>query len=299
MYLTFFIFLTGSRAGWLTLFLLIFLAIIFRQKKEIKFNFFFFGMLNILYLIFSYSFSNNSRNTIKSLERTFHDSRLSLWSDSVSSIWANPWLGYGVNGVRSSRLFGDQNFKIPYTSSHNIFLDLFLWFGFLGGIFFCFFLIYIFLKFIVNKEYEIFIFLIPFLIHSLLEYPFRYLYFLVLIIPVFSMIKGVKTIYISRFVFLGLFLVYIFLVVILSIEFNRYSRGAFFSQSQKCEVVVEDRDPILMDLMYKYSNLYCNKLNEYEIRKVIYRYSYPVHIQYYIEQGFYDKKLYKMYEKNK
>ncbi len=256
-------------------------------------------MLNILYLIFSYSFSNNSRNTIKSLERTFHDSRLSLWSDSVSSIWANPWLGYGVNGVRSSRLFGDQNFKIPYTSSHNIFLDLFLWFGFLGGIFFCFFLIYIFLKFIVNKEYEIFIFLIPFLIHSLLEYPFRYLYFLVLIIPVFSMIKGVKTIYISRFVFLGLFLVYIFLVVILSIEFNRYSRGAFFSQSQKCEVVVEDRDPILMDLMYKYSNLYCNKLNEYEIRKVIYRYSYPVHIQYYIEQGFYDKKLYKMYEKNK
>ena len=32
------------------------------------------------------------------------------------------------------------------------------------------------------------------------------------------------------------------------------------------------------------------------MRRVIYRYAYPIHIQYYIQNGFYDKNLNKVYQ---
>lgn len=300
IYLTFFIFLTGSRTGILTLFCMMFLGLIFRKTKNIKFNFQFFGFLSLTYLIFTYFFANNSRNNVKSLNAALNDSRLTLWSDSISSILANPWIGYGINGVRTSRLFSDLNFKIPYISSHNIFLDFFLWFGIVGGLFFCFYLLIIFIKIIedTDRGYEILLFLTPFIIHSLFEYPFRYLYLLILIIPAFSLIKNLKIFYISRFLFLSIILVYVALIAVLYIEFNNHSRGAFFAKSQKCETREKLAEPILMNLMYGYSRIYCNTLTEQEIKRVIYRYAYPIHVQYYIEQGFYDGNLNRMYQIN-
>lgn len=293
IYFTFFVFLTGSRTGWLTLLFLLFLSIILKSKKNIKFNFKFFGILNIVYLIYSYSFSYNSRNIVKGVSSALHDSRFDLWMDSVSSIFANPWVGYGINGVRTSRLFSNLNFKTPYVSSHNIILDFFLWFGVFGGIVLIFYLIIIFIRIIKDKtySYEILLFLTPFIIHSFLEYPFRYLYFLILVIPAFAFSKSFKVYQISRVTFLLLFFFYTILVSFLYLEFDKYSRGAFFAQFQKCEISEIFEEPILMDLMYDYSKLYCNTLTEHEMRRVTYRYAYPIHIEYYIQNGFYDKKL--------
>lgn len=293
IYFTFFVFLTGSRTGWLTLLFLLVLSIILRSKENIKFDFKFFGILNIVYLIYSYSFSYNSRNIVKGVSSALHDSRFDLWMDSVNSIFANPWVGYGINGVRTSRLFSNLNFKTPYVSSHNIILDFFLWFGVFGGIVLIFYLIIIFIKIIKDKaySYEILLFLTPFIIHSFLEYPFRYLYFLILIIPAFAFSKSFKVYQISRVTFILLFLFYTILVSFLYLEFDKYSRGAFFAQFQKCEISEIFEEPILMDLMYDYSKLYCNTLTEHEMRRVIYRYAYPIHIEYYIQNGFYDKNL--------
>ncbi|MCP5916022.1 O-antigen ligase family protein, partial [Klebsiella pneumoniae] len=84
------------------------------SKEDFRFNVSFFCFLNILYLILSNMFPVNSRNTVNSLGRTLNDSRLSLWEDSITSLLANPWIGYGINGVRSSKLFSDQNFQVTY-----------------------------------------------------------------------------------------------------------------------------------------------------------------------------------------
>lgn len=300
IYLVFFIFLTGSRTGLLTLFLLIFIVAAVSTKEDFRFNVSFFCFLNIFYLILSKIFSVNSRNTVNSLGTTLNDSRLSLWEDSITSLLANPWIGYGINGVRSSKLFSDQNFQVTYVSSHNLFLDLFLWFGLVGGGIIFFYLLFIAFKIINNKEYGVFIFLTPFMIHCFFEYPFRYLYFIVLIIPVISLVKNIEKIYIRRSIFICLNLFFFGLILIFSIEFNMYSRSAFFAQSQKCERSNEDeKPPILMDLMYDYSQLYCGSLTENEMKRVVYRYPYLIHVKYYIEKGFYDEKLNQTYVKMK
>lgn len=298
IYLIFFVFLTGSRTGVLTLLCVALLGFTFRNKQNIKFSMTFFGTLILVFFLSSYLFSQNSRNSVKNINETINDSRLALWSDSISSILANPWVGYGINGVRTSRLFGNLNFKNPYVSSHNLFLDLFLWFGVVGGIILSFYIIIFFIKIIKDKTYgyEILLFLTPFTIHSFLEYPFRYLYFLILIIPALSLSKNFKIYQISRFTFLILFLFYTILISIIYLEFKEYSREAFFAQSQKCEIFKSLEEPVLMDLMYNYSKLYCNTLTEHEMRRVIYRYAYPIHIKYYIKNGFYDENLNKVYQ---
>ncbi|WP_432209837.1 hypothetical protein, partial [Acinetobacter variabilis] len=111
------------------------------------------------------------------------------------------------------------------------------------------------------------------------------------IIPAFAFSKSFKVYQISRVTFILLFLFYTILVSFLYLEFDKYSRGAFFAQFQKCEISEIFEEPILMDLMYDYSKLYCNTLTEHEMRRVIYRYAYPIHIEYYIQNGFYDKNL--------
>ncbi len=299
IYLTFFIFLTGSRTGILTLLILLGLGFIFKIGECKTLNFYFFGILLLLYIAISYCFTKNSRNTVVSIETTFSDSRFLLWSDSISSILENPWLGYGVNGVRTSRLFGDLNFKIPYVSAHNIFIDFFLWFGVVGGILFLVYLLIVFKRIYTDKNngYEILLFLTPFTVHSLFEYPFRYLYFLVLIVPAFTLIKGKKQFYIHRSILILMISAYIGLVSFVYIDFERYSRGAFFAHTQKCES--GNGDPIVLDLMKKYSQLYCGTLSSFEMRKVIYRYAYPIHIKYYIESGYDDENFIRFEQKIK
>ncbi|NAR47102.1 hypothetical protein GPS60_05495 [Acinetobacter haemolyticus] len=297
IYLTFFIFLTGSRAGLLTFFILIMIGSILQNNR--KFDTLFFGSLILIYMFFSYSFSVNSRNNLKVIESSVSDSRLILWKDSISSVIENPWLGYGVNGVRTSRLFSSLNFKVSYVSSHNIFIDFFLWFGVIGGLLCIIYGLYLFIKIYKDRKncYGILLFLTPFIVHSLLEYPFRYLYFLILTIPIFSLVRGVKIMYIKRSVVIFFLFVYFLLISFVFIDFNRFSRSAFFAQIQKCESI--EGNPIVLDLMSNYAQLYCGSLTSSEMRKVIYHYPYPVHVKYYLDLGYYDENLDKFQKKIK
>lgn len=294
----YFIFLTGSRTGVLTLILFLFWSL-FCDKDNIKSNIYIFAYLITFYIFLSIVFPQNSRNTVGTVADTANDSRLSLWSDSVSSIIAKPFTGYGINGVRESRLFSNLDFTTTYTSSHNFILDSMLWFGCFGGLILIIYIFRVVLKAIVTRDYNgyIILFLIPFSLHSLLEYPFRYLYFLVIIISPLCLIKSLKVYEIGRNILIIIAIVYIGLLALLYHEFNEYSRGAYFASIQKCEVQ-NSSNPIVLDLMYQYSRLYCNDLSDSEMKQVIYHYLYPIHVEHYIKSGYTDMKLEVFYKRN-
>lgn len=295
---TYFIFLTGSRTGILTLILFLSWSL-FCDKDKIKSNIYIFAYLIVFYILLSIVFPQNSRNTVGTVADTANDSRLLLWSDSISSIIAKPFTGYGINGVRESRLFSNLDFTTPYTSSHNFILDSMLWFGCFGGLILIIYIFRVVLKAIVTRDYNgyIILFLIPFSLHSLLEYPFRYLYFLVIIISPLCLIKSLKVYEIGRNILIIIAIVYIGLLALLYHEFNEYSRGAYFASIQKCEVQ-NSSNPIVLDLMYQYSRLYCNDLSDSEMKQVIYHYLYPIHVEHYIKSGYTDMKLEVFYKRN-
>lgn len=295
---TYFIFLTGSRTGFLTL-LLFLLWSLFFEKDKIRSNISIFAYLIVFYIFLSMVFSQNSRNKINTVADTANDSRLSLWSDSVGSIITKPFIGYGINGVRGSRLYSNLDFINPYTSSHNFILDSMLWFGCFGGLILIVYIFRVVLKAIISRDYNgyIILFLIPFSLHSLLEYPFRYLYFLVIIISPLCLIKSLKVYEVGRNVFIVLTIFHIGLVFLLYYEFNQYSRGAYFASIQKCEAQ-NSSNPLVLDLMYQYSRLYCNDLLDFEMKQVIYHYLYPIHVEHYIKSGYTDMKLEVFYKRN-
>ncbi|MEB6479911.1 O-antigen ligase family protein [Acinetobacter vivianii] len=282
------IFLTGSRTGLLTLFILFFTDCILGDKKELKFKVGFYFNLIFVYFLCVFVLNKNSRGSVKSIDAVINDSRISLWYDSFISILSNPWFGYGFNGVRTSRLFGGLSFKSTYVSSHNIFLDFFLWFGVVGGVAFIIYFFVIIRRIYCDKKngYIISLLLIPFLTHCFFEYPFRYLYFLVLVVPIFSNIKGGSEFYIRRKFIVLIVLVYSILLSFIFSDFQKISRGAFLAYTQKCER--ENYTPIVLDLMKMYSELYCEELNSTEMSRVIHRYAYPNHIRYYINSGYFD-----------
>lgn len=296
---TYLIFLTGSRTGVLTLILFLSWSL-FCDKDNIKSNISIFAYLITFYILLSIVFPQNSRNTVGSVADTANDSRLLLWSDSVSSIIAKPFTGYGINGVRESRLYSNLDFTNPYTSAHNFILDSMLWFGCFGGLILIIYIFRVALKAIVSMDYNgyIILFLIPFSLHSLLEYPFRYLYFLVIIISPLCLLKRLKVYEVGRNVFIILVIFYIGLLVSLYYEFNQYSRGAYFASIQKCEIQ-NSSSPLVLDLMYQYSHLYCNDLPDSKMKQLIYHYLYPIHVEHYIKSGYADVKLEIFYEKNK
>ncbi len=281
----FFIFLTGSRAGILILILMGFWLLWGFKEIEIKNKIKYILSITIFYNLIQYFFVDNSRfksGKVSALDQ----SRLELWSDAISIIQSNPFLGYGVNGVKTARIFGDLSFKIPYVSSHNMILDIFIWFGFLGGgILLCFLLYFLLIILIKENNRDIVIlFLIPFLIHCMLEYPFRYLYFLILVLPIVGLISKFKVVYLSKSLFLILLIIYIFLISIVFWEFNKYSKGAFLGHTQRC-MMQQDHNPIILDLMSNYSMLYCNVLNDTDMERLVYRYSYAYHMQFLAEKN--------------
>lgn len=295
---TYFMFLTGSRTGVLTLILFLLWSLFF-DKDKIRSNISIFAYLITFYILLSIVFPQNSRNTVGTVADTANDSRLSLWSDSFSSIITKPFTGYGINGVKESRLYSNLDFTNPYTSSHNFILDSMLWFGCFGGLILIIYIFRVVLKAIITRDYNgyIILFLIPFSLHSLLEYPFRYLYFLVIIIPPLCLIKSLKVYEVGRNIFIVLAIFHIGLLVLLYYEFNQYSRGAYFASIQKCEVQ-NSSNPLVLDLMYQYSRLYCNDLSDSEMKQVTYHYLYPIHVEHYIKSGYTDMKLEVFYKRN-
>jgi hypothetical protein len=107
-----------------------------------------------------------------------------IWKQVLTGISHAPWFGYGWNQTPTAHSFG--SIAVPglltYTNAHNIVLDLVAWTGiplglFLTGLCGWWFVSRIYRVSQVNAVYAMAA-LLPVLVHSMVEYPFAYSYFL-------------------------------------------------------------------------------------------------------------------------
>lgn len=194
--LLFTIVLTQSRAGGVALLMsLITLFILcFRLKinfsKFLLFNLFAYIFISLNLNKFSIFVKNNfgflKGETLSSIDRELDSNgRIDIWIQMYYAIIKEPLFGYGWNQVSlaQSNVILDYPLKMWVNSSHNIVLDIILWFGLPIGLiiilYFIFLIFKIFIALNCTEGFFSFSMFIVILVHSMLEYPLYYSYFLI------------------------------------------------------------------------------------------------------------------------
>lgn len=110
--------------------------------------------------------------------------RLGIWQQMLDAIHQKPWTGYGWNQTSIAELssMSSNTIHVWFTSAHNVVLDLLVWNGWLlGGLITICILIWICWLNVHAKTTESIIACLmvsAVWIHTLLEYPLQYAYFL-------------------------------------------------------------------------------------------------------------------------
>ena len=120
----------------------------------------------------------------RSMSMAVDNARLTIWLQVISGIAHAPWLGYGWNQTPTAHAFG--GLSVPgswiYTNAHNIVLDVVVWNGVPLGLFLTAVCAWWFLSRLwrVGQRAGIYAMacLLPIAVHSMVEYPFAYAYFL-------------------------------------------------------------------------------------------------------------------------
>ena len=130
--------------------------------------------------------------------------RAAIWLQTLYAIYESPWLGYGWNQTSAAQAVGALHYpgELAFTNAHNIVLDLLAWIGMPLGLLITAGFVYWLsarIKAVQSTQgiYALAM-LLPFLIHSLLEFPFAYAYFLLtagLLIGVIEADCAIKTTY--------------------------------------------------------------------------------------------------------
>lgn len=149
---------------------------------------------------------------------TSDGNRLKVWQQLCEAMWIKPWLGWGLRSVSTALHAVLPNYlqSEPFTYAHNIILDMAIGMGLpLTAFAACAAGIWLWQRVKNTKTLESWYaigLLIPFVMHSLLEYPFAYAYFLVPTMLAVGLLelgtKSIITINISRkmvFIFIILF----------------------------------------------------------------------------------------------
>ena len=186
--------LTQSRTPWI--FSVIFLLTIFFKQRHYMFRLSFSAILGwmsvYIMLVFSIPYIAELLSPYFSIVRTMDVLeratsgylRLEIWNQAIHAIIEKPWFGYGWNQTSAAQYSVIDRYpgKEWFSSAHNIVLDVILWSGvFLGGLITIYFAKTYITCLIYNKNLDtIFacLLIMPVLIHSFLEYPFKYAYFL-------------------------------------------------------------------------------------------------------------------------
>lgn len=117
-------------------------------------------------------------------ERAFAAGRASLWAQLWYAVWNGPFWGYGWNQTITAQLSVTAEWPLSMmtTYSHNIMLDLLLWNGLIPGALIILIMVVWLMRvgcFAHSKESLFALVSAGFiLVHSLLEFPFAYAYFL-------------------------------------------------------------------------------------------------------------------------
>jgi hypothetical protein len=114
-----------------------------------------------------------------------NNGRVLIWLQMLAGISKSPWVGYGLNQTATAHIAGTLDYpgSMTVTYAHNILLDIIAWNGIplgvvmigAGGYWFC---TRIYRVSDLKAVYAMAC-LLPFTIHSLVEYPFAYAYFLI------------------------------------------------------------------------------------------------------------------------
>jgi O-antigen ligase len=135
---------------------------------------------------------------------TQYSDRLTLWKQVGDGILQSPWVGYGWNRTPTAQMAGAISYpsSVTATNAHNFVLDLLAWVGIPLGLMLSGACAYWFCSRMwrvqqTNAVYAMAC-LLPFAVHSMLEYPFAYAYFLIvagiMVGVVEASIAGTKTI---------------------------------------------------------------------------------------------------------
>jgi hypothetical protein len=109
-----------------------------------------------------------------------------VWLQTVAGVMKAPWIGYGFNHTFQAQTNAALEFpsELPFSFAHNIILDFIAWFGLpLGvglGVALYVWAYRVYMATDADEKLITFFCLLPILVHSFLEFPFAYGYFLVL-----------------------------------------------------------------------------------------------------------------------
>lgn len=111
--------------------------------------------------------------------------RLRMWQQVAYAVMQSPWVGYGWNQTPTAQAAGAIAFpgSIPYTYAHNFVMDMLAWNGLPLGLLLTGAIAYWFVTRIRASArldaVHAMACLLPLAVHSMLEYPFAYAYFLI------------------------------------------------------------------------------------------------------------------------
>lgn len=113
-------------------------------------------------------------------------SRWDMYRQVLSGLMSHPWMGYGFLGTFAAHNNGATVYYSMYSGffSHNFLIDWVVWFGIPVGSFMIFLFVEWVRKILLSTKSEVIFFFVticPVLIHSLLEYPFAYVHFLIIL----------------------------------------------------------------------------------------------------------------------
>ncbi len=110
--------------------------------------------------------------------------RVTIWKQMLSGIGQSPWLGYGWNQTPTAHAAGGLVVpgSLTYTNAHNIVLDILAWSGVPLGLLLTGVCAYWFASrmLVATRSNAVYAMacLLPIAVHSMVEYPFAYSYFL-------------------------------------------------------------------------------------------------------------------------
>lgn len=120
----------------------------------------------------------------RSMNLGVDSARVTIWKQMLSGIGQSPWLGYGWNQTPTAHAAGSLAVpgSMTYTNAHNIVLDILAWNGVPLGLVLTAACAYWFVSRMhgamrSNAVYAVAC-LLPIAVHSMVEYPFAYSYFL-------------------------------------------------------------------------------------------------------------------------
>lgn len=191
---------TESRAGLLSAFCLgIFFLV--RAKSEWRFGQWrvvatWWGLLLLLANLWRPLNELLGLNQTRRIDYAAADGRLAIWKQVITGISEAPWFGYGWRQTILAQKVGVEYVpgEFPTDYAHNAGLDLLAWLGLPLGILLILFGTWWVLRTIRNlnspTDFLLFAVTIPFLVHSMLEFPFAYAFFLFLISWIFGFLHA-------------------------------------------------------------------------------------------------------------